>query len=137
MTKEELKQYIDDNIYENQDGEITGEALNAVLKAIVDDGGTEVEANPAGEATETLGKLKIGEETYEIPEGIPSDMDFDKKLQTQADINNQESSEVGRLGYIVLQPEKQDDATTYFAAQIADKPNTIIEIKSVFNLDNN
>ena len=60
MTKEELKQYIDDNIYENQDGEITGEALNEVLKAIVDDGGTEVEANPAGEATETLGKLKIG-----------------------------------------------------------------------------
>ena len=46
MNKEELKQYIDDNIYENQDGEITGEGLNAVLKAIVDDGGTEVEANP-------------------------------------------------------------------------------------------
>jgi hypothetical protein len=39
MNKEELKQYIDDNIYENQDGEITAEALNSVLKAIVDDGG--------------------------------------------------------------------------------------------------
>ena len=69
MTKEELKQYIDDNIYENQDGEITGEALNEVLKAIVDDGGTEVEANPAGEATETLGKLKIGKTIYTAPQG--------------------------------------------------------------------
>ena len=69
MTKEELKQYIDDNIYENQDGEITGEALNAVLKAIVDDGGTEVEANPEGEATETLEKLKIGETIYTAPQG--------------------------------------------------------------------
>jgi hypothetical protein len=39
MNKEELKQYIDGNIYENQDGEITAEALNSVLKAIVDDGG--------------------------------------------------------------------------------------------------
>ena len=69
MNKEELKQYIDDNIYENQDGEITGEALNEVLKAIVDDGGTEVEANPTGEATETLGKIKIGETIYTAPQG--------------------------------------------------------------------
>ena len=69
MTKEELKQYIDQNVYENQDGDITGESLNAVLKAIVDDGGTEVEANPTGEATETLGKLKIGETIYTAPQG--------------------------------------------------------------------
>ena len=69
MNKEELKQYIDDNIYENQDGEITGEALNDVLKAIVDDGGTEVEANPTGEATETLSTLKIGETIYTAPQG--------------------------------------------------------------------
>ena len=69
MNKEELKQYIDDNIYENQDGEITGESLNAVLKAIVDDGGTKVEANPTGEPTETLGKIKIGETIYTAPQG--------------------------------------------------------------------
>ena len=69
MNKEELKQYIDDNIYENQDGEITGESLNAVLKAIVDDGGTEVKANPTGEPTETLEKLKIGETIYTAPQG--------------------------------------------------------------------
>lgn len=69
MTKEELKQYIDQNVYENEDGDITGESLNAVLKAIVDDGGTEVEANPTGEATETLGKIKIGETIYTAPQG--------------------------------------------------------------------
>lgn len=69
MTKEELKQYIDENVYENVEGDITGEALNEVLKAIVDDGGTEVEANPTGEATETLGKLKIGETIYTAPQG--------------------------------------------------------------------
>ena len=71
MNKEELKRYIDDNIYENQDGEITGEALNTVLKAIVDDAGTEVVANPTGEPTETLGKLKIGETIYTGPQGEP------------------------------------------------------------------
>ena len=69
MTKEELKQYIDQNVYENQDGDITGEALNDVLKAIVDDGGTKVEANPTGEATDTLGKLKIGGTIYTAPQG--------------------------------------------------------------------
>ena len=61
MTKEELKQYIDDNIYENQDGDITGESLNEVLKAIVDDAGTKVEANPTGTPTETMQTIKIGE----------------------------------------------------------------------------
>lgn len=69
MNKEELKQYIDDNIYENQDGEITGEGLNAVLKAIVDDGGTEVEANPSGTPTDTLQKIKIGQTIYTAPQG--------------------------------------------------------------------
>lgn len=69
MNKEELKQYIDDNIYENQDGEITGENLNAVLKAIVDDGGTEVVANPEGTPSSILNKIKIGETIYTAPQG--------------------------------------------------------------------
>ena len=73
MNKEELKQYIDDNIYENPDGEITGESLNAVLKAIVDDGGTEVEANPTGTPTATMEKIKIGETIYTAPQGPPGE----------------------------------------------------------------
>ena len=74
MNKEELKQYIDDNIYENQDGEITGEALNEVLKAIVDDGGTEVEANPEeAPSAIILDALRVGEQVYMIP--TPLDVD--------------------------------------------------------------
>ena len=69
MTKEELKQYIDENVYENPDGDITGESLNEVLKAIVDNAGTKVEANPTGTPTETLGKIKIGETIYTAPQG--------------------------------------------------------------------
>lgn len=69
MTKEELKQYIDENIYENQDGDITGEGLNEVLKAIVDDAGTKVEANPTGTPTETMQTIKIGEKIYTAPQG--------------------------------------------------------------------
>lgn len=69
MTKEELKQYIDENVYENQDGDITGEGLNAVLKAIVDDAGTKVEANPEGEypSAVELDSLRIDEQVYAVP----------------------------------------------------------------------
>ena len=74
MSKEELKKYIDDNIYENEDGEITGEGLNAVLKAIVDDGGTEVEANPEGGGKPSiLRRIKIDDEIYEAPIGPQGD----------------------------------------------------------------
>jgi hypothetical protein len=74
MTKEELKQYIDDNIYENQDGEITAESLNAVLKAIVDDGGTQVEANPEGGGKPSiLQRIKIDDEIYLAPIGPQGD----------------------------------------------------------------
>lgn len=69
MTKEELKQYIDQNIYENVDGDISGDSLNEVLKAIVDDGGTEVEANPNGEATEILESIGINGVKYSIKDG--------------------------------------------------------------------
>ena len=197
MTKEELKQYIDQNVYENQDGDITGEALNDVLKAIVDDGGTKVEANPTGEATTPLTKIKIGETNYNIPQtdtsnlatkqelqqGLsgkqdtiadlqqirtradeghtavqPSELEeaIDavnpfagaveatdaERLQALANISNQEagydSSDppafTGKMGYVVLQPEKAGDVTTTFAAQIANKPNTIFEIRDVFDL---
>jgi hypothetical protein len=34
---QQLKTLIDDNIYENQNGEITGEKLNTVLNAMVDE----------------------------------------------------------------------------------------------------
>ena len=297
MNKEELKQYIDENVYENQDGEITGESLNAVLKAIVDEGGTDVEANPEeapsaiildalrvgeqvymiptpldvdtqlsdtsvnpvqnkvvkqaldgkantsslaakqdtlvsgtniktinqnsllgsgditiegggtevvanpeGDATTPLNKIKIGETNYTIPQtdtsnlatkqelqqGLsgkqdtiadlqqirtraneghtavqPSEMEeaIDavnpfagevdatdaERLQALANISNQDagydSSEppvfTGKMGYVVLQPEKEGDTTTTFAAQIANKPNTIFEVRDVYNLDPN
>lgn len=81
MTKEELKQYIDENVYENPDGDITGESLNAVLKAIVDDGGTEVEANPVGEATTPLNKIKIGETKYNIPQTDTGNLVTEQELQ--------------------------------------------------------
>lgn len=142
---EQVKQEIDDKIKTNGNNEITANRLNSVLQDMMDASakvidevqqsiGDQVEANPTGEPTESLEKIKIGEEIYEIPQGVPSDMSFDKKLQTQANINNQESSEAGRLGYVVLQPEKQGVATTTFAAQIANKPNTIFEIRDVFDL---
>ena len=144
MNKEELKQYIDDNIYENPDRDITGEALNAVLKAIVDDGGTEVEANPEGDATTPLNKIKIGETTYKTDNPFVGKVQATdaERLQALANVSNQEagydSSEppvfTGKMGYVVLQPEKQNDATTTFAAQIANKPNTIFEIRDVFDL---
>ena len=147
MTKEELKQYIDENVYENQDGEITGESLNAVLKAIVDDGGTEVVANPTGEATTPLNKIKIGETIYKTDNPFVGEVQATdaERLQALANVSNQEvgydSSEppvfTGKMGYVVLQPEKAGDATTTFAAQIANKPNTIFEVRDVYNLDPN
>ena len=74
MTKEELKQYIDDNIYENVDGDISGDSLNEVLKAIVDDSGTKVEANPDGGGKPSiLRRIKIDDEIYEAPIGPQGD----------------------------------------------------------------
>ena len=81
MTKEELKQYIDQNIYENVDGDISGDSLNEILKAIVDDGGTKVEANPTGEATTPLTKIKIGETNYNIPQTDTSNLATKQELQ--------------------------------------------------------
>ena len=54
-----------------------------------------------------------------------------------ANVSNQTANSItGKMGYVVLQPEKQGDATTTFAAQIANKPNTIFEIRDVFDLSN-
>ena len=77
MSKEALHAEIDEKIYENLEGDISGEVLNEVLNDIVDeipeDTGTDVEANPEDEATDTLEKIKIDGLVYEIPEsGGPS-----------------------------------------------------------------
>lgn len=73
MSKEALKQKIDETIYENLEGDISGENLNEILNDIVDEipegSGTDVEANPEGEATETMTKLRIGDTIYTAPQG--------------------------------------------------------------------
>ena len=77
---EQVKQEIDDKIKTNGNNEITATRLNGVLQDMMDASaevikevqqsvGTEVEANPTGEATETLGKIKIGKTIYTAPQG--------------------------------------------------------------------
>ncbi len=68
MTKDELKQMIDSTIATNGKGEITGEALNLALKAIVDamgSGSTEVVKVPGGDIALTPAELAANAETYE------------------------------------------------------------------------
>lgn len=67
MTIDELIELINHTVYENEDGDITGEAMNLVLNAIVAAIG--VEANPEDEATGTLTKIKIGEEAFDVEGG--------------------------------------------------------------------
>jgi len=67
MTKDELIELINHTVYENEDGDITGEVMNLVLNAIVATIG--VEANPDDEATGTLNKIKIGEEVFDVEGG--------------------------------------------------------------------
>ena len=79
MSKEALKQKINETIYENLEGDISGENLNEVLNDIVDEmpeGGTDVEANPEDEATDTLEKIKIDGLVYEIPESGGSSVTY-------------------------------------------------------------
>ena len=213
------------------DGQFSQHQINEELAKIgIEGGGTEVEANPTGDAIDTLEKIKIGKTIYEIPQNISNtgllyggvvypeseitpDVNcyyvvastgyyesfdvtvhdyeklpylsydaandlwiveyfdvytyayahgkFDKvtelgestiqvdssqnftnaeRLQALANVSNQEAEYdgstppifTGKMGYVVLQPES--NATTTFAAQIADKPNTIFEIRDVFDL---
>lgn len=68
MTKDELKQMIDSTIATNGKGEITGEALNLALKAIVDamgSGSTEVVKVPGGDIALTPAELAANAEAYE------------------------------------------------------------------------
>lgn len=67
MTKDELIELINHTVYENEDGDITGEVMNMVLNAIVATIG--VEANPDDDATGTLTKIKIGEEVFDVEGG--------------------------------------------------------------------
>ena len=77
---EQVKQEIDDKIKTNGNNEITATRLNGVLQDMMDASaevigevqqsiGDQVEANPTGEATETLEKIKIGETIYTAPQG--------------------------------------------------------------------
>lgn len=68
MTKDELKSMIDSTIATNGKGEITGEALNLALKAIVDamgSGSTEVVKTPGGDIALTPAELAANAEAYE------------------------------------------------------------------------
>ena len=67
MTKDELIELINHTVYENENGDITGEVMNMVLNAIVATMG--IEANPDDEATGTLNKIKIGEEVFDVEGG--------------------------------------------------------------------
>ena len=77
---EQVKQEIDDKIKTNGNNEITATRLNDVLQDMMDASeevirevkqsiGDQVEANPTGEASDTLEKIKIGESVYAIPQG--------------------------------------------------------------------
>ncbi len=65
-----------------------------------------------------------------------------ERLQALANVSNQEAGYVdstppvftGKMGYVVLQPEKAGDAATTFASQIANLTNTIFEIRDVYDL---
>jgi hypothetical protein len=66
-----------------------------------------------------------------------------ERLQALANVSNQEAGYndstppvfTGKMGYVVLQPQDDEDLEhTSFAAQIANKPNTIFEIMDVYDL---
>ena len=84
MSKETLHALIDENIYENLEGDISGEVLNEVLNEMVDEmpegTGTDVEANPEGEASEDLDKLKVGEKIYNVPQTDTSNLATKQEL---------------------------------------------------------
>ncbi len=67
MTKDELIELINHTIYENEDGDITGEVMNLVLNAIV--ATISVEANPEDDPTDALEKIQIGDVIYSITGG--------------------------------------------------------------------
>ena len=81
---EQVKQEIDDKIKTNGNNEITATRLNGVLQDMMDASaevieevqqsvGTQVEANPTGEATETMQTIKIGETIYTASQGQPGE----------------------------------------------------------------
>ena len=77
MDIEQVKQEINEEIRYNGQKLITGDKLNKVLNDMMDAAGeaagTAVEANPVGEATDTLEKIKIDGLVYDIPEsGVSS-----------------------------------------------------------------
>ena len=147
---EQVKQEIDDKIKTNGNNEITATRLNGVLQDMMDASAEvigevqqsiddQVEANPTGEATTHLNKIKIGGTNYKTGNPFAGEVDATdaERLQALANVSNQTAnSTTGKMGYVVLQPEIEGDATTTFAAQIANKPNTIVEIKDVFDLGN-
>ena len=147
---EQVKQEIDDKIKTNGNNEITATRLNGVLQDMMDASaevigevqqsiGDQVEANPTGEATTHLNKIKIGGTNYKTGNPFAGEVDATdaERLQALANVSNQTAnSTTGKMGYVVLQPEIEGDATTTFAAQIANNPNSIYEIRDVFNLNN-
>lgn len=67
---EQLKDNIREYIKQNGNKDITGQILQEVLLGMVDGlVGNDAVANPEGEATETLAKIKIGETIYTAPQG--------------------------------------------------------------------
>lgn len=89
---EQVKQEIDNTIKTNGNNEITATRLNDVLQDMMDAAaeeiekvaesvGDQVEANPTGEATTPLNKIKIGETNYNIPQTDTSDLATKQELQ--------------------------------------------------------
>lgn len=156
-----IKQEINNTIYDNENGGITSKSLRELEINIVDsiDGQKQDVISDLSEIRQNASNA------YQKPStGIPEtdlDSQVQQKLNTEgssifnseveatntqrsqalANVSNQEAGYddstppifTGKMGYVVLQPEKQGDATTTFAAQIADKPNTIFEIRDVYD----
>lgn len=59
-----------------------------------------------------------------------------QRNQALANVSNQTASNTfdGKMGYKVLKPYDSEDSTTEFAEQIKTQPNTIFEIRDVFDL---
>ena len=139
---DDLKEEIDTNIKpNNHKRDITGAKLNTTLKEMVDEllehtpkslselEGDTTHRTVTDEEKQTWGKsAAIFDEQQEYTDAA--------RLQALANVSNQTvNSTTGKMGYAVLQPQDDEDLeNTSFAAQIANKPNTIFEIRDVFDL---
>lgn len=146
-----MKEEIDTNIKpDNHKREITGAKLNTTLKEMVDELSEHTPKSLSELEGDTTHRTVTDEEkqTWEKSAAIfdeQQEYNDVQRLQALANVSNQDagydSSDppvfTGKMGYVVLQPQKAGDVTTTFAAQIANKPNTIFEIRDTYTLQSN